>query len=70
MNSETQNTGENKMTYTVKQINAAVDHFIACASVFENERDKCEFESPEYWDNHDKMINLYEAASNLMPCKK
>lgn len=52
---------------TQKQVNEAIDHFIAEAEKFEFARDVSDFESPEYWKHHDSAMNLILAAEGLMP---
>lgn len=52
---------------TQQQVDAAIDHFLRSAEPFEAARDASEYESAEYWANHDAAMNLILAAEDLMP---
>ena len=52
---------------TQKQVDEAIDHLLKSAEPYEAARDKAVYESPYYWEMHDKAINLILAAEELMP---
>ncbi len=52
---------------TQRQVDKAIRYFLAEAEKYEAARDAVEYESAEYWDQHDSAMNLILAAEELMP---
>lgn len=52
---------------TQAEVDAAIDRFIRLEAAAEARRDRCEWESPEYWKHHDVAVKWREKARRLMP---
>jgi len=51
---------------TQKDVNKAIKHILKEADKYEARMDASRFESPEYWENFEKFINLSVTAEGLM----
>jgi len=52
---------------TQAELDAEIGKIIDQAAGWEECREKAKFESPAYWDYHDKAIACHEAARRMMP---
>lgn len=49
------------------EVEREIDRLIRLAIRKEESRDRCAWESPEYWRFHDEAIKYHERARRLMP---
>lgn len=52
---------------TQEEIDGLIQKFMQWALNWEKKRDKCEFESPQYWAYHDRALRWHYQAEQLMP---
>jgi hypothetical protein len=52
---------------TQEEVDAEIARLIALETKAEERRDRCEFESPAYWEHHDVAVKHRLKAVALMP---